>query len=659
MDSFENVLYIGRIMGAGLSFRADGFRLVYAIITTVMWICSTLLSREYFEGTEHRMRYRIFSLLTYLATMGVFLSGDLYTTFCFFEIMSLTSYVLVVQTEKPDAMRAGGTYLAVAVIGGLVMLMGLFMLNDLTGTLNMSEVGSLARNILVNGTTHDKRDLYIAAGLILFGFGAKAGMFPLHIWLPKAHPAAPAPASALLSGVLTKSGLFGVLVLTMEIFRECPGFGLTVYILGVITMLTGAVLAVFSIDLKRTLACSSVSQIGFILVGVGLIPQLGEECTLAAAGSVLYMFNHSMFKLCLFLAAGSVYMKCHRLDLNDIRGAGREMRPLKYLFLIGALGISGVPLFSGYISKTLIHEAIVEMAGEGGALSAFFSITEWLFLISGGMTASYMTKLYIAVFVDKPSKRGRELGIPHDTHFSPISVAAVAVPAVVITVMGLLPGLFIGRIGRLMTSFNTFSLNGGQLEHLDGIRIFSLENLKGSCISLCLGAVFYLLIRRFLTRRDEEGGTEYLNRWPSGLDIEELIYRPLLLKLLPGAFGAFFTFIGNVLPRIIWHGLIKAGSCLAAFTASLPGRARYCMTAVRRTASIVAELPQRFIDMMQRYVFSTLKTSRHPKLRKLYLKYSAIERSDRIIASTLSFGMLIIAIGLCFTIFYLFYLLFA
>ena len=245
---------------------------------------------------------------------------------------------------------------------------------------------------------------------MLFGFGAKAGAFPLHIWLPKAHPVAPAPASALLSGILTKAGMFGILILTGYIFLGESSWGSLILILGVCTMVLGALLALFSIDLKRTLACSSVSQIGFILVGVGMSGLLSGENVLAVRGSLLHMINHSLIKLVLFMAAGVVYMNVHKLNLNEIRGFGRKKPLLHLIFLMGALGIGGMPLWNGYVSKTLIHESIVEFTElvREGAVSGIFNVAamkgiEWAFLISGGLTAAYMTKLYVAVFIEKNS----------------------------------------------------------------------------------------------------------------------------------------------------------------------------------------------------------------------------------------------------------------
>ena len=304
--------------GLGLSLKLDGFRIIYCLIACFMWAMTALLSRQYFAHYNNENRYYLFFLMTLGATLGVLASGDLYTTFIFFEMMSFTSYTWVTQDEKPEAIRAAETYLAIAVIGGLVMLMGIFMLYHELGTVEIDSLYAAASAL------EDKRMLYIIGACMLFGFGAKAGAFPLHIWLPKAHPVAPAPASALLSGVLTKSGVYGVLVITCHILRYDPTWASLILTIGVLTMVGGAVLALFSIDLKRTLACSSVSQIGFILVGTGMIGLLGEENMLAVHGAFLHMVNHSLFKLLLFMCAGVVFMNLHKLDLNEIQGFGRK-----------------------------------------------------------------------------------------------------------------------------------------------------------------------------------------------------------------------------------------------------------------------------------------------------------------------------------------------
>ena len=197
--------------GLRLHMRADGFRSLYATVAAFMWMMTGLFSPEYFAHYHNRNRYYFFNLMTLGATLGVFLSDDLYTTLIFFEVMSLTSYTWVAHEETPGAMKAAGTYLAVAVIGGLTTLMGLFMLYHELGTLSFDGIRAALGEGEPSGT------IVAAAWLTLFGFAAKAGMFPLHIWLPKAHPVAPAPASALLSGILTKSGVFGLLVVATRI----------------------------------------------------------------------------------------------------------------------------------------------------------------------------------------------------------------------------------------------------------------------------------------------------------------------------------------------------------------------------------------------------------------------------------------------------------
>ena len=215
-----------------LHLMNDGFRKLYALIIAFMWMMTLLFSRDYFRGHHNLERYFFFTMMTLGATMGVFFAGDLYTAFVFFEIMSFTSFPWVIQEETDGAVRAANTYLAVAVIGGLTALMGIFLLQWKLGTTELALLHEAAVQCA------DKTVLYIAGGCILFGFGAKAGMYPLHIWLPKAHPVAPAPASALLSGVLTKSGVWGILAISCNIFRHDPAWGTVILTLGTVTMLS-------------------------------------------------------------------------------------------------------------------------------------------------------------------------------------------------------------------------------------------------------------------------------------------------------------------------------------------------------------------------------------------------------------------------------------
>ncbi|MCD7736070.1 MAG: sodium:proton antiporter [Lachnospiraceae bacterium] len=475
------------ICGFGLSFTLDGFRLIYALIAALMWMMTALLCPEYFSGHSNTARFYAFFLLTLGATMGVFLSADLYTTFLFFEMMSFTSYVWVAHEENNAALRAADTYLAVAVFGGLVMLMGIFGIWHELGTLTISELPAAA------AAYGNKPLLYALGCCMLVGFGAKAGAFPLHIWLPKAHPVAPAPASALLSGILTKTGIYGILATTCGLFLGDRQWGILILLIGAVTMFGGALLAVFSIDLKRTLACSSMSQIGFILIGIGMLCVLGEENALAAHGTLLHMINHSLIKLVLFMAAGVIYMNVHALDLNVIRGYGRKKPLLKVIFLIGALAIGGIPCFGGYISKTLLHESILEYGG-GWAFRAL----EYLFLFCGGMTVAYMTKLFVAIFIEKNvDERLQETYDSQKKYMNPVSTFALAGSAALLLVWGVFPHGLMDRAAEFGESFMGLEEFGLTVSY------FSMKNLSGALVSIVIGALVYLLfIRKLLMKKN-------------------------------------------------------------------------------------------------------------------------------------------------------------
>lgn len=653
--------------GLGIHFTLDGFRVLYGLIAAFMWMMTSLFSGEYFMHYHNRNRYYFFYLMTFGATVGVFLSSDLYTTFMFFEWMSFTSYVWVAQDEKPESLRAAATYLGVAVIGGLVMLMGLFLLYRTVGTLDMA--------LLYEACTActDKRMLCAAGICLLFGFGAKAGAFPLHIWLPKAHPVAPAPASALLSGILTKSGIFGILVVSSYIFSHNANWGALILTLGVITMTAGAVLALLSVDLKRTLACSSMSQIGFILVGIGMLGILDGggngffAAETAARGTLLHMVNHSLIKLVLFMAAGVVFMNIHKLNLNEIRGFGRKKPLLHFAFLSGALGIAGVPLFNGYISKTLLHESIVAaeeltmhapVANWVGAafpfgygLNAFTRFVtspaalrslEWLFLISGGLTAAYMLKLYICLFWEKNkdmAEQERFDGMKH--YMNRKSAFAVVGSAVLLPVMGIFPYLVTDRVGVFGEDFLHVVPGHEQVSY------FALVNLKGGCISLAIGLlVYFCVVRTFLMKEEKESGEQmYVNRLPAWFDLEEQIYRPLLLRVIPAVLG----FVCRILDTLT-DGILVVLRKTIFRESPIPHE--------REEGTIFTDMAGYVGDFCNRLMNRTIRR-KHPKVPAhsyrhiIALKREEFRENNILIARSLSFGLLLFCAGFLFTVIYL------
>ena len=631
------------ICGMGLHFTTDGFRAMYGTIAAFMWFMSTLFSKEYFAHYRNRNRYYLFLLLTLGATEGVFLSADFYTTFVFFEVMSFTSYMWVVHDEKKDSMRAAATYLAVAVIGGLVMLMGIFLLYDATGTLFFDDlVDPKTGYSLFSYLSTGRTQLQIAGLCMLFGFGAKAGAFPLHIWLPKAHPVAPAPASALLSGILTKAGMYGILILTSYLFLGDTAWGSLILILGVCTMAIGAVLALFSVDLKRTLACSSVSQIGFILVGVGMSGLLGMENALAVRGSLLHMVNHSLIKLALFMAAGVIFMNIHKLNLNDIRGFGHGKPLLNYIFLMGALGIGGIPLWNGYISKTLIHESIVEYIeifceNEIGAFSYdAMRCIEWLFLISGGLTIAYMTKLYVAVFIEKNANASvqAQFDALNGKYMNKVSAFALTVSATLLPIMGFMPHIVMDGLADVSESFMQVH------EQVESVAYFSLENLKGAAISLVIGVFVYFVIVRLWMMKNNR----YVNRWYRYFDLEDYFYRPVLLKALPFTFGIICRVLDSLVDSVVVF-LRKTVYRDSKLPQELPEG-----TPLTHLSACIAEFFQRICNR------TFLK--KHPKKVDYDHKFAMFHEewfeNSMMIARSMSFGLLLFCIGLLVMIGYLF-----
>ncbi len=610
--------------GMGIHLRIDNFRALYSMIAGFMWLMAGLFSREYFLNDEKRDRYYFFNLLTLGATMGVFLSADLYTTFLFFEVLSFTSYVWVAQNEKKEALKAASTYLTVAVFGGLLLLMGLFILYEAVGTLEMDKLISLCKDY------SDRRKIYGAGVCIFLGFGAKAGVFPLHIWLPQAHPAAPAPASALLSGILTKTGIFGILAITHYIFLHDPIWGIGVLAVGDITAVLGAVLAICSMDLKRTLACSSMSQIGFILIGIGLQGILGKENALAVLGTIFHMVNHSFIKLVLFLAAGVIYHNIHKLDLNEIRGFGKGKPLLHGIFLMGMLGMGGIPFWNGYISKTLLHESIIEAMNLTRSATSFIKWSEVLFLVCGGLTIAYCLKLYVCIFLEKnvDEKIQTTFLKISENYMGKLSQGVLIVSGALLPIIGILP---------------FFAKNSSFLKEIyPSISFFSFNNLKGAFLSIFIGIlVYFLCIRLLLMRKNIEGKKRYINGWPTPLSLEHKIYEPLLFGFLPLVGGTVSRFCDRFLDNLIVFLRKTVYRDKKVDNELLEGS--YLTYKMGSMMDFIANWRQK----------GEKRTGRRSYVHRLAVIRDELIENNQIIRRSLSFGLFMVCLGLTLTLVYL------
>ncbi len=551
--------------GMGLRFSHDGsMRTLLTILAALMWLAESLYAPEYFKGSDDNPRFYTFYLLTQGALFGVFLSADLFTLFVFFEIMSVSSYVWIAQTETTDAVAVSKTYLYMSLIGGMVMLMGMFLLYHSCGSTDWGVIASSAISAPIR---------YTAGGCLLFGFGVKAGMFPLHVWLPVSHPVAPAPASALLSGILLKSGIFGILLTTQALFPGDRFWGNFLMVIAVITMLLGGVLGIFSTDLKRTLACSSMSQIGFILFGVSCISLLGDEIVVPAAGVTLHLVNHALIKLVLFTLSGIIYRNLHSITYNRIRGYGKDKPGLLVPFLLCACSISGIPGFSGYISKILLHEGIVEYYTHqalSGQIITFYKGMEALFLIAGGCTLAYMLKLFYVIFIAAPPEKAAKAAkekkaVSADAkkgaaakgktakkpYTRKLTLVLLLIPSIAMPVFGIFAWNTMERIFDRAAEF--FFVNEKIM-----VEYFSYECVSGALISIGLGILIFVLNLLLIRGNRKEGRDVYLSRWSRlsrSLNLEYRLYRPMLKGL--AAIGTVIARALETVSTALCYGIIN------------------------------------------------------------------------------------------------------
>lgn len=642
--------------GMGISLKLDGVRAVHLILTCFLWVISEVYNVEYASKIKDKRqgRYQCFTLLTLSATVGVFLSADLFTTFVFFEVMSFASYLWVLHDGKKESLKAAETYLGVSVTAGMVMLMGIFLLYQAVGTLSLEKLSQAFSEGM-----NPEPVVYLAGALILVGFGAKAGLYPLHIWLPKAYPAAPAPASALLSGVLSKAGVYGIIVVTSSVFLGNQNWGIAVLVLGVITMFWGGILALFSMDFKKIIACSSMSQIGFITVGIAMQCLLGTESSIAMRGTLLHIVNHSLIKLVLFLLTGVVYVNLGKYHLNDIKGFGRGKPFFAFAFSVAAFGVAGVPLFNGYISKTLLHESIVEYAAISSA-APFFTLIEWIFLISGGLTVAYMLKIFVVLFLEKG--KGQKSTGPNlaKKYMSLPSKIAVLVPCLCMLAIGCIPNVtaeFIAQFGlnRLPPDFSG-----------NAVAYFSLQNLKGAGISLLFGILFYvILVRRFLVRKTQNGNIQYLDHFSGRFDLENRVYRPLILKVLPGIVGGICGFLDQKIIPLCFRTFMSVLGALSAFFSAITDtiiRFLVCHVFCERVPKTEEKISKpityetgKVLDTVtgawSRVISHKQRKGSYAQLFQHYEEESAVRR--KMIAASLSYGLLFCGIGLVVVLLYL------
>jgi multicomponent Na+:H+ antiporter subunit D len=389
----------GRLLGTGTShlsppltflFQTDSLSFFMGVIFSFCFMLIIIYSLGYLEHGHAKARYLALIIFTEGAMLGVVMSASLIGFLIFFELMTVGAYLLVIHEEDEVAMFAGAKFLYMSLAAGLCIFFGLVVTYFIAGRLDFVPGGYIVASPLAG----------YAMVAFLLGFGVKAGMFPVHIWLPDAHPAAPAPVSAMLSGLSIKTGAYGLIrvihdVYGVDVIRSLS-LDRALLILAVITILLGSSMALQEDHLKRRLAYSSVAQIGYILLGISLMTER------AMFGTLLHIFSHSLMKGTLFLCAGAIITQTGKKYISDMKGIGYKMPVVMISFTLAAVTIVGIPPFNAFISKWQLALAsletgqaiLVAVLMASSLLNAlyYFPIITAAFMPSGG---EYTTKSFV------------------------------------------------------------------------------------------------------------------------------------------------------------------------------------------------------------------------------------------------------------------------
>ena len=378
---------VGMIWMAG---SIDSLSRLFALIISVIVLMASLYSIGYFKGEKHNNRYFFFLLLTLGSLIGVATSTQFGNFYVFWELMTWSSYLLIVQEPSDRSLKAGFKYFMMCTSGAYVMQFGILLLQKNAGTLDMQEISGKLSGMAPG--------LLIAViAMFVIGTGVKMGLVPMHSWLPEAHPAAPSPVSSILSGILTKIGVYGLVRVLFVVFGagllvqlgsigKFSYTGLAISALGLVTLFYGEIMALLQKDIKRLLAYSTMAQVGEIVTTLGLGTYLGM------VAGFYHVMNHAIMKGMLFLAVGALVYRLKTREISAFKGIGKVMPFTAGCMSIGILAIMGLPPFNGFISKFLMLYA---------AVSAGCWYIAALILLGSVIAAIYYIKLIKTVFFEK------------------------------------------------------------------------------------------------------------------------------------------------------------------------------------------------------------------------------------------------------------------
>jgi multicomponent Na+:H+ antiporter subunit D len=375
----------------GINLVLDGLSSLLLLAINVVAAAAMLFSTKYMEQYTAKTKYLSLFLLMVAGMNGVVLSGDIFNLFVFLEIASLASYALVGFGCEHEELEASFKYMVLGSIASAFILFAIALVYGNTGTLNMAFISKAINDSGLNA------GLAFALAMFMAGFGLKAALVPFHAWLPDAHPSAPAPISAMLSGVLIKAlGVYSLARIIFNVFGVSVAIGWVLITLGVLSMVIGVFLAVGQWDFKRLLAYHSISQMGYVILGLGIgsliLAGNGKVgwAAMAILGGMFHLVNHAVFKSLLFLTSGSVEMSTGTRQLKELGGLAEKLPFTRATCAVASASIAGVPPFNGFWSKMILVIASVQAGFYGLAtvtvvvslvtLISFLKIQRYVFL---------------------------------------------------------------------------------------------------------------------------------------------------------------------------------------------------------------------------------------------------------------------------------------
>lgn len=363
-------------------FKIDKLGILFVFLASILWVFTTFYSFVYMEHEGKEKRFFLYFTITLGVTVGIAFSGNIFTLYLFYELLTLATFPLVIHNGSKEAIRVGKKYLIYSFLGATLALAGIILIFSLNSNINFVEHGVL------NNVSTLNNDLLLTIYMIMFiGFGVKAALVPLHSWLPAAM-VAPTPVSSLLHAVaVVKSGIFALIRVSYFIFgskviHRIHG-NYYISILVILTILMGSLLALHQDNLKKRLAYSTISQLGYILLGIVL---LNEN---SLTGGLLHLVNHAFIKITLFFCAGAIYFKTGKKYIHEIKGIGKEMPITMWCFAISSISLIGIPPTNGFVSKWYLAL---------GGLKENKAIFVIILLLSALLTAGYLLPIVITAF---------------------------------------------------------------------------------------------------------------------------------------------------------------------------------------------------------------------------------------------------------------------